>query len=75
MLRIGGANGARVVLDDPAVTPDLVAALAGVGARITKVVPHEPSLEELYFAVRRSARDLGEGTHADNGITPEEAYR
>ena len=66
--------GARVVLDDPDVTPDVVAALTASGARVTKVVPHEPSLEELYFAVRRSARDLGEGT-SNGGFTQEEAIR
>ncbi len=54
-------RGVRVVLDHPDVTPDVVAALANAGARITRVEPHEPSLEELYFAVRKTARDLGEG--------------
>ena len=69
-----GSGGARVVVDDPAITPDLVAALATSGARVQKVVPHEPSLEELYFAVRRSARDLGEGAEG-YGFTQEEAIR
>ena len=41
---------------------------------VQKVVPHEPSLEELYFAVRRSARDLGEGAEG-YGFTQEEAIR
>ena len=53
------AGGACVVLDDAGVVPDIVTALATAGARITKVAPHEPSLEELYFAVRRRARELG----------------
>ncbi|MEM9468373.1 MAG: ABC transporter ATP-binding protein [Actinomycetota bacterium] len=70
-----GSLDARVVLDDPSVTPDVVVALTTAGERVTKVVPHEPSLEELYFAVRRSARDLGEGTVGEIGITQEEAYR
>jgi ABC-2 type transport system ATP-binding protein len=39
--RNGG--GALVDLDDR---------LAAAGVRLTRVVPHEPSLEELYFAVR-----------------------
>ena len=70
------AGGARVVLDDPAVTPDVVAALAAAGARIRKVVPHEPTLEDLYFAVRRSSRDLGEGSAGDGSVgTREEAVR
>lgn len=51
--------GARMTLDDPAVIPDIVAALVQAGARVERVVPHEPSLEELYFAVRGAAADLG----------------
>jgi len=54
------ANGVRVVIDDQSVTPDIVAALVGAGIRVARVAPREPSLEELYFAVRRTARDLGE---------------
>ena len=42
-LRIDGAD--RV--------PDLVVALTGAGARVNRVEPHEPSLEDLYFAVRQ----------------------
>jgi ABC-2 type transport system ATP-binding protein len=39
-----------------AVVPDLVAALVAAGARIRRVVPHEPSLEETYLdLVRRDA--------------------
>jgi ABC-2 type transport system ATP-binding protein len=45
-------SGATVELDDVARVPDLISALAGRGVRLTRVVPHEPSLEELYFAVR-----------------------
>ncbi len=59
------ALGAEVRLDDQARTPDLIAALTNAGARITKVEPFEPSLEDLYFAVRQEARD--------NGILEEEA--
>ena len=57
-----GKAGSRVVLDNPDVTPDVVAALVKAGHRIRMVNPHDPTLEELYFAVRRSARDLGEAT-------------
>lgn len=53
-------RGVRAVLDDPSITPDVVAAIVRAGVRVTRVMPHEPTLEELYFAVRRSARDLGE---------------
>jgi len=46
---------ARIELDDLAAIPDLVAALTAAGVRLTRVVPHEPTLEELYFAVRQGA--------------------
>ena len=42
----------RVELDDLCRVPDLVARLSMDGARLTRVTPHEPTLEELYFAVR-----------------------
>jgi ABC-2 type transport system ATP-binding protein len=45
-------RGAMVDLDDLKRVPDLVTSLAAQGVRLTRVVPHEPSLEELYFAVR-----------------------
>ena len=48
--RNGG--GATVELDDLGRVPDLIAELAAAGVRLTRVVPHEPTLEELYFAVR-----------------------
>jgi ABC-2 type transport system ATP-binding protein len=51
--RNGGS--ARVTLDDLGRVPDLVAQLTAVGARLTRVTPHEPTLEELYFAVRRAS--------------------
>jgi ABC-2 type transport system ATP-binding protein len=53
----------RVELDDLARVPDLIAALAAAGARLTRVTPHEPTLEELYFAVRSGA--LAAGAPAD----------
>ena len=59
-------HGMRVALDHPGVTPDIVDALVRAGARISRVVPHEPTLEELYFEVRRTTRDLGEG----RGLAP-----
>jgi len=54
------AEGVRVVVDDQSVTPDIVEALVRIGIRVSRVAPREPTLEELYFAVRRTARDLGE---------------
>jgi ABC-2 type transport system ATP-binding protein len=41
-----------VQLDDAARIPDLVAHLVAGGARLTRVEPYTPSLEDLYFAVR-----------------------
>jgi ABC-2 type transport system ATP-binding protein len=46
-------GGLDVHLDDFARVPDLVQALVSQGARITQVEPHVPTLEDLYFAVRR----------------------
>lgn len=42
-----------VAIDDIGRVPDVVASLARRGVRLTRVVPHDPSLEELYFAVRK----------------------
>jgi ABC-2 type transport system ATP-binding protein len=49
------ADGADVVLDDLSVVPDLIAGLTTLGVRLTRVEPHVPTLEDLYFAVRRDA--------------------
>ncbi len=45
---------AAVELDDLGRIPDLIGALTGAGVRLTKVAPHEPTLEQLYFAVRNA---------------------
>jgi ABC-2 type transport system ATP-binding protein len=52
-------RGAEVALDDIARVPSLVASLTESGVRLTKVLPHEVTLEELYFAVRRGAGSRG----------------
>jgi hypothetical protein len=54
-VRLDGDGPATVVVDDLARIPDLVLALARVGARVTKVEPERHSLEDLYFAVRRGS--------------------
>jgi len=47
-------NGvATVELAQETDVPDLVDALVGAGARLTRVEPQAPTLEELYFAIRR----------------------
>ena len=48
-------SGAVVTVDDLRRVPDLVAGLVAAGARLRRVTPHEPTLEELYFAVRRQS--------------------
>jgi ABC-2 type transport system ATP-binding protein len=65
----------RVELDDLARVPDLIAALAAAGARLTRVTPHEPTLEELYFAVRSGAlaADAPADTEANATRAPSDA--
>ncbi|MBK5224844.1 MAG: ABC transporter ATP-binding protein [Acidimicrobiia bacterium] len=48
---------ATVQLDDVAQLPDLVAELVAAGVRLTRVEPHQPTLEDLYFAVRAEHRE------------------
>jgi len=45
-----------VQVDDLSRVPDLVGALTSAGVRLTRVEPHQPSLEDLYFAVRGRPR-------------------
>jgi len=45
-------DGADADLDDVSRVPGLVASLAAAGVRLTRVAPHERSLEELYLRVR-----------------------
>lgn len=47
---------AVIQLDDLGRLPDLVAELVGAGVRLTRVEPHRPTLEDLYFAVRAAHR-------------------
>jgi ABC-type multidrug transport system ATPase subunit len=47
---------AMLQLDDMSRVPDLVHALAVDGVRVTRVEPHTPTLEDLYFAVRGRSR-------------------
>ncbi len=47
------AGGLNVHLASFASVPDLVNALVAQGARIARIDPHIPTLEDLYFAVRR----------------------
>jgi ABC-type multidrug transport system ATPase subunit len=53
--RVDG-SAATVQLDDMSRVPDLVHVLALDGVRVTRVEPHTPTLEDLYFAVRGRSR-------------------
>ena len=67
-------NGvAELQLDGPERIPDLVADLVGDGVRLTRVEPHVPSLEDLYFAVRRqngSVDPFAEGLRTAHALAP-----
>ncbi len=63
-----------VALDHVGRIPDLVVALTARGVRLTRVAPHERSLEELYFAVRRPHlpdRPPIEGGRAHGALVPD----
>jgi hypothetical protein len=52
-------NGvATVELSDADAVPDLVDALVAAGARLQRVEPQTPSLEQLYFTIRRDTERL-----------------
>ena len=48
-----------VSIDDHERVPELVFALAAAGVRVSLVEPYEPTLEDLYFAVRGRSRPGG----------------
>jgi ABC-2 type transport system ATP-binding protein len=50
-------SGARVEVDDLQRVPEIVGALVADGVRLTRVEPHRPTLEDLYFAARRQLSD------------------
>ena len=59
--------GARLELDDLARLPDMVASLVADGARLTRVEPHVPTLEDLYFTIRRQAGGTTDAPSDDDG--------
>ncbi|MCU0311207.1 MAG: ABC transporter ATP-binding protein [Acidimicrobiales bacterium] len=62
---------AEVQLDDLARLPDLIGRLVADGVRLTRVEPHDPTLEDLYFAVRRDHRErLAAAGRGDDGLAP-----
>ena len=60
-------NGAVVGLDNAERVPEIVAALVAAGVRLTRVEPRTPTLEELYFAVRRSTNEPAAETETEPG--------
>jgi ABC-2 type transport system ATP-binding protein len=60
------AEVTTVQLHEDVAVADLVNELVAAGVRLTRVEPHRPSLEDLYFAVRREARQ-STGQHAPGG--------
>jgi len=63
-------NSAVVGLDDANRVPEIVAALVDIGVRITRVEPRTPTLEELYFAVRRGNHNEPGASSAPARIRP-----
>ena len=57
LILMGSVSSAQDI--NPDRTPEIIADLTGSGVRITKVEPFEPSLEDLYFAARKEAREDG----------------
>jgi ABC-2 type transport system ATP-binding protein len=60
-------GGARIELDELSRLPEMVAALVADGARLTRVEPHMPTLEDLYFTIRRQA---GGRSDDDGALAP-----
>lgn len=63
-------GGARLELEDLARLPDIVASLVADGARITRVEPHTPTLEDLYFTIRRQSAARASGRSDDSPLEP-----
>ncbi len=65
-------SGARVEIDDLDRVPELVSSLVAEGIRLTKVQPHRPTLEDLYFLIRRqlSQGARSQGREVDSVLDP-----
>jgi ABC-type multidrug transport system ATPase subunit len=50
-------SGVEIEIESVVDLPDLIAGLVADGVRLTRVDPHEPTLEDLYFRVRGLTRD------------------
>jgi ABC-2 type transport system ATP-binding protein len=81
VLSVGSAGDDRpdlvqIQVDDLTRIPEIVGRLVAEGVRITRVEPHEPTLEALYFEVRRDHRERQSTTDRDGlaPIRPPSAY-
>jgi hypothetical protein len=61
---------ARIDLDGFGRVPDLVMSLARDGVRLTRVEPHVPTLEDLYFAVRTKKAIADDGGSPAHPVRP-----
>ncbi len=59
-------SGARIELDDLDRLPGMISALCDDGLRLRRIDPHVPTLEDLYFTIRRQAA----GTAAPDALEP-----
>jgi ABC-2 type transport system ATP-binding protein len=57
VLRYSRNGHVEVALDSLARLPDIVSSLVAAGARLTRVEPVRPSLEDLYFEMQRRHRE------------------
>lgn len=57
VLRLSWNGSVQATLDDLDRLPDLVTDLVNAGARLTRVEPLRPSLEDLYFEMQRAHRE------------------
>ncbi len=70
VLRYERNGHAEIQVDDLRRVPDLVLHLSSRGVRLTRVEPHRPTLEELYFAVREERRRHLAAQAPGDGPTP-----
>ena len=63
-------TGARIELDDLDRLPGMIAALCEDGLRLRRVDPHVPSLEDLYFTIRRQGAGSVGGPDTLEPIAP-----
>lgn len=67
VLRVDGRELLEIGLDDPGRVPELVELLVSTGARVKAVIPHQPTLEDVYFAVRQERRNMAAAELGEEG--------